>query len=245
MPPVNTRTPMIELSDILTRLGLSQYFEPFVQEGFDTWETVLDITESDLESLNVRLGHRRVRVPRSASELVLIASLLTQIWYQRLQREIASARGQSAEQPLGSPTRPLLTEKAILVREERASSIRGEFKGNVGGGKRKYRRHPKVDENAPERASSAYVIFSNKIREDVKDQNLSFTEIAKLVGESWQLLPAVEKESYESQALAAKERYNAELTEYKKTAAYIEYTKYLVEFKAKLVEDQVGMVYVH
>jgi len=39
---------MIELGDILTRLGLSQYLKRFVQEGFDTWETVLDITESDL-----------------------------------------------------------------------------------------------------------------------------------------------------------------------------------------------------
>lgn len=28
--------------------------------------------------------------------------------------------------------------------------------------KRKYRRHPKADENAPERPPSAYVIFSNR-----------------------------------------------------------------------------------
>jgi hypothetical protein len=29
-------------------LGLAHYFDVFVTEGFDTWETVLDITESDL-----------------------------------------------------------------------------------------------------------------------------------------------------------------------------------------------------
>jgi hypothetical protein len=39
---------MIDLGGALARLGLSQYFERFIQEGFDTWETVLDITESDL-----------------------------------------------------------------------------------------------------------------------------------------------------------------------------------------------------
>jgi hypothetical protein len=39
---------MIDLGDTLVRLGLSQYFERFIQEGFDTWETVLDITETDL-----------------------------------------------------------------------------------------------------------------------------------------------------------------------------------------------------
>jgi hypothetical protein len=39
---------MSELGSRLERLGLSQYHEVFVSEGFDTWETVLDITESDL-----------------------------------------------------------------------------------------------------------------------------------------------------------------------------------------------------
>jgi hypothetical protein len=39
---------MNELGPRLERLGLSQYYEALVSEGFDTWDTVLDITESDL-----------------------------------------------------------------------------------------------------------------------------------------------------------------------------------------------------
>jgi len=39
---------MTDLSEKLEGLGLSQYLEPLVAEGFDTWEIVLDITESDL-----------------------------------------------------------------------------------------------------------------------------------------------------------------------------------------------------
>jgi hypothetical protein len=39
---------MTELGDIFARLGLEQYLETFVTEGFETWKTVLDITESDL-----------------------------------------------------------------------------------------------------------------------------------------------------------------------------------------------------
>jgi hypothetical protein len=39
---------MSDLGGRLARLGLSQYLEAFVSEGFDTWETVLDISESDL-----------------------------------------------------------------------------------------------------------------------------------------------------------------------------------------------------
>jgi hypothetical protein len=42
---------MDDLEERLGRLGLFQYFEVFVAEGFDTWETVLGITESDLYAL--------------------------------------------------------------------------------------------------------------------------------------------------------------------------------------------------
>jgi len=67
---------MSGLGERLERLGLAQYHDVFVAEGFDTWETLLDITESDLlvhrphyrccyadadrNALNVKLGHRRV-----------------------------------------------------------------------------------------------------------------------------------------------------------------------------------------
>jgi hypothetical protein len=45
---------MTDLSDRLERLGLSQYLDAFISEGFDTWETLSDITESDLYVSNPR-----------------------------------------------------------------------------------------------------------------------------------------------------------------------------------------------
>jgi hypothetical protein len=39
---------MQELNDKLEPLGLTQYLNAFIVEGFDTWETLCDITESDL-----------------------------------------------------------------------------------------------------------------------------------------------------------------------------------------------------
>ena len=72
-----------------------------------------------------------------------------------------------------------------------------------------------------------------EIREELRPQNLTFTEIAKRVGESWQVLLAEEKEPYESQASIAKEKYHAEINRYKKTDQHKEYSKYLSEFKAK------------
>lgn len=79
-----------------------------------------------------------------------------------------------------------------------------------------------------------------EMREDLKGRNLSFTEIAKLVGENWQILSASEKEPYESQAFAAKEKYNTELAAYKKTDKYKEYADYLADFKAKQASLQQG-----
>ena len=73
----------------------------------------------------------------------------------------------------------------------------------------------------------------SEIREELKPENLSFTAIAKKVGERWQDIPAEEKEPYESEASVAKEKYHAEMADYKTTKSYREYQQYLAEFKSK------------
>ncbi|EXM08171.1 hypothetical protein FOIG_02956 [Fusarium odoratissimum NRRL 54006] len=198
-----------DLESIFAELGLSQYLGAFVEQGFDEWDIILDIQESDLDALGVKLGHRR-----------------------KLQRRIANARGISPSVSLVTSVRPTSEDaKSDSVQPE---PTRTELPPEGQGvAKRKYRRHPKPDENAPERPPSAYVLFSNKMREDLKSQNLTFTEIAKLVGENWQNLNASEKEAYESQANADKEKYHRDLMEYKKTADYRKYMQYLHEFKEK------------
>lgn len=74
----------------------------------------------------------------------------------------------------------------------------------------------------------------------MKGQELSFTEIAKVVGERWQVLPVGAREACERQANAAKEKYDTELAEYKKTPQYHTYQKYLEEFKAKQAAAPTG-----
>ena len=78
------------------------------------------------------------------------------------------------------------------------------------------------------------------MRETLKGQGLPFTEIAKIVGERWQVLPADARKACECQANAAKEKYYAELAEYKKTSVYDAYQKYLEDFKAKNAAPQNG-----
>ena len=99
--------------------------------------------------------------------------------------------------------------------------------------KRRYRRHPKPDEDAPEKPASAYVLFSNQIRDEVRTQNLSFTEIARLVGERWQKLDPSEKRKFDARAAENKEEYNRLLAKYKKTESYEKYASYLADFRAK------------
>jgi len=48
-----------EFNEKLAGLGLDQYYDILHSNGFDTWESVSEITESDLERLHFKLGHRR------------------------------------------------------------------------------------------------------------------------------------------------------------------------------------------
>ncbi|KAI1756537.1 hypothetical protein F4782DRAFT_526223 [Xylaria castorea] len=196
------------LESVFGELGISQYLGVFIDQGFDSWETILDITESDLDALGVKLGHRR-----------------------KLQRRIANYRGVAPDVSLVSPARTSIEDGRHD--SNRTDVGRADIKVGPTVAKRKYRRHPKPDEHAPERPPSAYVLFSNKMRDDLKGQNLTFTEIAKLVGENWQNLGRAEKEPFERQANEAKEKYNHDLAEYKKTIECRKYNEYLREFRKR------------
>jgi hypothetical protein len=213
---------MTDLEQIFAELGISQYLEVFIEHGFDTWAAIQDITESDLDALGVKLGHRR-----------------------KLQRRIAESRGISPGRALASPPRNVAPDDR-QADEQLAGPSKAEERDTIAGSgtqgaKRKYRRHPKADPNAPERPASAYVLFSNTMREELKGQAMTFTEIAKLVGEKWQNLSPGEKEPFEQKAMAAKEKYNADLAEYKKTSMYSAYAAYLEEFKTRQSNQQQGM----
>ena len=71
------------------------------------------------------------------------------------------------------------------------------------------------------------------MREELRPHKLSFTDIAKTVGEKWQLLTPEEREPYETRAATSKEIYNAKMTKYKRTANNRNYAAYLADFKAR------------
>ncbi|KAL8782415.1 MAG: hypothetical protein Q9195_009647 [Heterodermia aff. obscurata] len=74
---------MADLESTLAWLDMSDYYDRFVQAGFDSWLVLCEITEADLEALGVERGHRR-----------------------KLQREIATSR-QSIQNPPTSAFQPI------------------------------------------------------------------------------------------------------------------------------------------
>ncbi|XP_019161740.1 PREDICTED: FACT complex subunit SSRP1-like [Ipomoea nil] len=82
---------------------------------------------------------------------------------------------------------------------------------------KKKKQKKKKDPNAPKRAISAFMFFSNNERENVKKTNpgIAFTEVGKVLGDKWNKMSAEEKQPYEAMARADKKRYSDEISDYK------------------------------
>jgi hypothetical protein len=63
-------------------------------------------------------------------------------------------------------------------------------------------------------------MFSNDVRKELKDYNMSFTELARIVGNRWKNIDGDLKEKYEDGANMAKDDYLQQLSEYQKTDEY-------------------------
>ncbi|KDR74088.1 hypothetical protein GALMADRAFT_227783 [Galerina marginata CBS 339.88] len=81
-------------------------------------------------------------------------------------------------------------------------------------------RKAKKDPNAPKRALSAYMFFSQDWRERIKTENpdAGFGEVGKLLGAKWKELDEAEKKPYIDQAARDKERADEEKNAYDKKA---------------------------
>ena len=149
---------------------------------------------------------------------------------RKLQREIANTKRLARE--------PAFTTPLYKIEPQPLNTLIGNASSSTDvqqGGlptKRDYRHHPKPDSKAPQRPYSAYVLFSNHMREQLKSQNLSFADLSKEVGEKWQRLTRDEKEEWKRKGAVPWERYKADLAEYQKTDDFRKYQRYLAEFKA-------------
>eukprot|EP00897_Mesotaenium_endlicherianum_P006283 jgi/Mesen1/5683/ME000288S04896 len=89
-----------------------------------------------------------------------------------------------------------------------------------GGGKKKQARKKK-DPNAPKRALSGFMYFSQAEREVLKQENpsMAFGDIGKAIGERWKAMSGEQKAPYENKAKADKARYAEQMAGYKSGGA--------------------------
>lgn len=99
----------------------------------------------------------------------------------------------------------------------KASSSRKKAKDGEDDGSKKKKQKKKKDPNAPKRAISAFMFFSQTERENLKNTNpgIAFTDMGRLLGERWNKMTAEEKAPYEARARADKKRYSDEISGYK------------------------------
>ncbi|KAF5799756.1 putative chromatin remodeling & transcriptional activation HMG family [Helianthus annuus] len=97
-----------------------------------------------------------------------------------------------------------------------SSSKKRSSNSNDDGSKKK-KPKKKKDPNAPKRAMSGFMFFSQLERENVKKDNpgIAFKDIGRVLGERWNKLTAEEKAPYEAKAQIDKKRYQNEISGYK------------------------------
>ncbi|KAL0142776.1 hypothetical protein V8B55DRAFT_1471230 [Mucor lusitanicus] len=333
-----------QVKDFLDKCHLPQYYATFIDEGFESLQAVLEITEEDLIALNVKRGHRRViqrgiatlnGVPKnqplhmissSGSSSASIPNGIPPSTISTPRSKLHNNNGNHSSEgssgtyttsgygSMSSPRHPTSNTSSMskpyefppstpsytttsssnnndtintppsvnivgtehpashqhqlvhilhqnptdaeahdmmdatqkesrssyssnedededMVEEEQSNN--GNSSATSSPLKRKYRRHPKPDKHAPIKPPSAYIMFSNDARAQLKGHNMTFVEIAKIVGDQWKNLGINQKQQYERTAMRAKDEYIDALNEYRKTKEYKEYQKYLSNFKAE------------
>ncbi|MCL7027137.1 hypothetical protein MKW94_014239 [Papaver nudicaule] len=123
----------------------------------------------------------------------------------------ASISGDEKEKPPKKEPR-----KEASTSKPAPASKRKPKDGDEDGGKKK-KPKKKKDPNAPKKAMSGFMFFSQTERENIKKNNpgISFTETAKALGEQWKKMTAEDKEPYEAKAKADQKRYKDAMAGYK------------------------------
>ncbi|KAK2805939.1 hypothetical protein FQN51_008713 [Onygenales sp. PD_10] len=120
---------MTDLSMVFRELGMTQYLPSFMDNGFETWNDVLEIREIDLDKMGVKLGHKRRLQQRVAKERNdLHGPPLQQTesggYFKKKRRyqwhpKVRAPKAYSARPDPNAPKKPL-TAYAVFANEKRA-----------------------------------------------------------------------------------------------------------------------------
>lgn len=116
----------------------------------------------------------------------------------------------------GEKEKPAKKESKKESSSVKASTSKKKSRDGDEDGKKK-KQKKKKDPNAPKRAMSGFIFFSQMERENIRKSNpgIAFTDVGRVLGERWKKMSAEEREPYESKARADKKRYKDEISGYK------------------------------
>ncbi|KAI5341027.1 hypothetical protein L3X38_020301 [Prunus dulcis] len=123
----------------------------------------------------------------------------------------ASESGAEKEKPAKKEPRKEPSTSKVSSSKKQKSKDGGE------DGAKKKKQKKKKDPNAPKRAMSGFMFFSQMERENVKKSNpgIAFTDVGRVLGDKWKKMSVEEKEPYEAKARQDKLRYKDEISGYK------------------------------
>ncbi|KAI8331994.1 hypothetical protein EDC96DRAFT_470544 [Choanephora cucurbitarum] len=179
-----------QLRQFLTTYKLSQYYDTFVNEGFDRLLSLFDITESDLISLNVKRGHRRL-----------------------LQRAIATARGVPLSTPIiihygyddqdGTSHMTKLGTTITTTTTTVTKTVQ-----NPPSFKRHRSHHRKRRQYVPAKPVTAFDEFLKRLKNELSgDEHIELSDVVSIAHDRWNRLSSKQKERYEREALHANSDY--------------------------------------
>ena len=96
-----------------------------------------------------------------------------------------------------------------------ANYVPEDSDSDSGGGRKKKKK--KKDPNKPKRNQSAYFLYSNAVRSQVKADypDAAFGDIARIISSQFKNLSAKERAKYDTLAAKDKERYQSEMSSYR------------------------------
>ncbi|XP_031287257.1 FACT complex subunit SSRP1 [Pistacia vera] len=121
----------------------------------------------------------------------------------------------------GEKEKPVKKESKKEPSSLKASSSKKKSRDADEDSSKKKKQKKKKDPNAPKRAMSGFIFFSQMERENIKKSNpgIAFTDVGRVLGDKWKKMTAEEKEPYEAKARADKKRYKDEVSGYKNPKA--------------------------
>ncbi|GFZ49452.1 hypothetical protein JCM24511_07572 [Saitozyma sp. JCM 24511] len=144
------------------------------------------------------------------------------------QQMIASFKGVAAAM---SQCVSLIEEYTRLAPPTAQSNVKPTFLptgqvtfGNVDGtaaapeGKKRRKKEKKIkDPNAPKRPPSAYILFQNEVRDEIREKNpgMAYKDVLSMIAEKWKELQPEQKKVYEDAYLDATSVYRIEEATYK------------------------------